>query len=104
MQQSLQLLARGGNATANIKEQKLATARPVLVRPGNQPLFLAFEIRLLSVPTDPCVQDEEPIIRFAQETFDLGPRDTRFQTDTHRLQFALLDPATHGQRMQAKFS
>ncbi len=61
--------------------------------------------KIISLPltTHPAIQDQQPLVGFADQSLNLGSRNARFQSHTHRLNFALLDPTPHGKRMQPQF-
>jgi hypothetical protein len=64
------------------------------------PLLQASELRceILSLPltTHPAIQDQQPLVGFANQSLNLGSRNARFPSHTHCPNVALLDPTPHG--------
>ena len=63
------------------------------------PLLQASELRreIISLPltTRLAIQDQQPLVGFADQSLNLGSRNARFQSHTHGLNFALPDPTPH---------
>src|SRR5215469_2060065 len=102
--ETLKLFPCRRDPTADILQNQHSSMRTFGFCPGLKPFHLTSEIGFLPMPADAPIEDKQTIIRFAQEAFDFSTRNARFQPNAKRLDLALFDPASDGERMQAQLS